>query len=133
MIKQIAHLAFNVKDMKQSLEFYQNVLGFEKAFELMDYQNKPWIVYLKVCENQYIELFYTTHTEFENKPNIGYAHLCLEVDDIHTIANHIRSKSVKLDVEPLMGKDNNYQCWVKDPDGNSIEFMQYGVNSLQRG
>ena len=37
----------------------------------------------------------------------------------------------KLDVEPMQGKDLNYQCWCQDYDGNKIEFMQLDQNSMQ--
>ena len=29
-----------------------------------------------------------------------------------------------LDRPIKLGADGNYQCWVVDPDGNRIEFMQ---------
>jgi len=131
MIKRIGHLAFDVKDMEKSLRFYCDVLGFQKAFELNHPDDgKPWIVYLKLTDFQFIELFYGG----ENKPAatespIGFSHLCLEVDSIEEIAEHMRKHGVKLDVEPLKGLDHNWQCWVKDPDGNRIEFMQLSPES----
>jgi hypothetical protein len=30
-----------------------------------------------------------------------------------------------------MGMDNSKQCWVKDPDGNDIELMEYTPESYQ--
>ena len=30
-----------------------------------------------------------------------------------------------------MGADNNWQCWIEDPDGNRIEFMQMAENAMQ--
>lgn len=125
MIKGIGHLAFTVENMEKSLNFYCDILGFKKLFELNNTDNEPWIVYLKVAERQFIELFYggNTNVTLDNK-TIGYSHLCLEVSDIHEIANHIKSKGLTLDVEPKQGLDLNHQCWVKDPDGNRIEFMQ---------
>ncbi|NHN31073.1 VOC family protein [Paenibacillus agricola] len=125
MIKRIGHLALTVQDMEKSLHFYCGILGFQQAFEIHDHDDLPWIVYIKVCEGQFIELFYGGL----NKPAsvekaIGFNHLCLEVDDIHQIADHLKAHHIVLDVEPKQGKDTNYQCWVKDPDGNRIEFMQ---------
>ncbi len=29
------------------------------------------------------------------------------------------------------GSDGNLQCWTHDPDGNRIEIMQMGKESLQ--
>lgn len=65
-------------------------------------------------------------------PNqIGYAHLCFEVEDVHQVAEVLRQKGAPLDVEPLQGLDFNYQCWSHDPDGNPIEFMQIHLDSPQ--
>jgi len=132
MIKRIGHIALTVQDMEQSLHFYCDILGFQKAFELHDNEDKPWIQYIKVCEGQFIELFYggVNKPEPVIKP-IGFNHLCLEVEDIHQIANHLKANGVTLDVEPKQGKDTNYQCWAKDPDGNRIEFMQLSTGSPQ--
>lgn len=131
-IKQIAHLAFDVADMDQSLNFYCEVLGFTRAFDIRDDQGNPWIEYIKVAEGQFIELFYGGQDKPATPPRpIGFSHLCLEVEDIYETANHLRSHGVKLDVEPVKGKDHNWQCWAKDPDGNRIEFMQLDPGSPQ--
>ncbi len=130
MIKGIGHLALTVKDMDRSLKFYCEVLGFERAFEIKDDQNNPWIEYIKVAPGQFIELFYGGLRKPESIDHaIGVDHLCLEVHDIHEIANHLIQQGITLDVEPQRGKDHNYQCWVKDPDGNKIEFMQLDPSS----
>lgn len=130
MIKGIGHLALTVQDMEKSLLFYCDKLGFDRAFEIRDDENKPWIEYIKVGPGQFIELFYGGSTKQEGSSDtIGFNHLCLEVDDINKIAEHLKSQGITLDSEPKKGKDNNYQCWAKDPDGNRIEFMQIEPNS----
>lgn len=132
MVKGIIHTAYTVKNMEESLKFYCDVLGFERAFDLNRPTGEPWIVYLKVCDGQFIELFYggSTKNPWSNE-TIGYSHLCLEVDDINEIADKIKSKGIKLDVEPKQGLDANWQCWVRDPDGNRIELMQMNPESPQ--
>lgn len=132
MIKGIGHLAFNVEDMEKSLQFYCDAVGFEKAFELSDANGEPWIVYVQINEGQFVELFYGGNKRVQiDKNTRGYNHLCLEVIDIYEIANYLKSKGITLDVEPKQGKDLNYQCWAKDPDGNRIEFMQMNPQSPQ--
>ncbi|GGE49322.1 lactoylglutathione lyase [Pullulanibacillus camelliae] len=132
MIKGIGHAALTVADMQASLHFYYDVLGFEKAFEIHDDNDQPWIIYIKVGGGQFIELFYGgVHKKPEVDHLIGYDHLCLEVDDIQTVADHLTEKGWPLLIKPQQGKDLNYQCWVKDPDGNRIEFMQLDPDSPQ--
>ncbi len=128
LIKGIGHIAFIVSDMEKSLHFYCSVLGFKKAFEFNDDQGKPWIQYIRVREGQFIELFYGNPENIENQ---SYSHLCLEVDDINEIAERLSSYGVKIDIGPVQGKDLNYQCWARDPDGNRIEFMQMNPQSPQ--
>ncbi len=131
MIKGIGHIAYNVLDMNKSLHFYCEVLGLEKAFEIHDEQDNPWIVYIKINKNQFIELFYTHDEKIKERPVIGYSHLCFEVDDIYIMKEQLIAHNIKLDVDIIQGKDKNLQCWVKDPDGNPIEFMQISENAPQ--
>jgi len=130
MIKGIAHLAFQVSKMDESIMFYDKAFGFKKKFTLEDDDNNPWIVYLEVSKTQFIELFYSNQT-FSRKDPMSYQHLCLEVSDIFEFEQHITSQGMSLDKPVIMGKDNNYQCWMNDPDGNPIEIMQYTKDSLQ--
>lgn len=43
----------------------------------------------------------------------------------------MKQNGVPLDVEPQQGKDLNWQCWARDPDGNRIEFMAMHPDSPQ--
>ncbi|WP_046174963.1 VOC family protein [Domibacillus indicus] len=130
MIKGIGHLALTVQNMDKSLQFYCDILGFERVFEIRDDENRPWIEYVKVAPGQFIELFYGGQNKPQERSHqIGFNHLCLEVNDINEIAYHLKAEGIILDVEPTRGKDNNYQCWIKDPDGNRIEFMQIEPDS----
>lgn len=97
-------------------------------FEISDNEGKPWIRYIKICEGQFIELFYGAPKEMDG---YSYSHFCLEVDDIYEIADRIKSNGFTLDVEPKQGMDLNYQCWARDPDCNRIEFMQMDPDSPQ--
>lgn len=125
---RISHLAFDVSDMEKALEFYCGKLGFEQIFTMNNEAGQPWIVYLKVCPGQFIELFFGG---MENPPKANYSHLCLQVDDIYEIEAKMKELGVEIDVPIKQGKDTNMQCWVHDPDGNRIEFMQLMPTSYQ--
>lgn len=124
----IAHVAYHVVDMKEALHFYVEQLGLEHSFSIENAEGKPWIEYLKVCDGQFVELFYGG--EGTNGVH-SYAHLCLQVEDIHACAKMLEEKGVTVDTPPVQGKDLNWQCWAHDPDGNPIEFMQIDANSPQ--
>lgn len=135
MIKRITHVAYVVEDLEKSLEFYCEKLGFDKMFSLDDDSGNPRLIYLKITEGQFIELFPADKSKNidldNNGSSTGYSHLCLAVDDIEEIAEDLKKKDISLESEPKQGADGNYQCWVTDPDGNRIELMQMMPDSLQ--
>jgi catechol 2,3-dioxygenase-like lactoylglutathione lyase family enzyme len=131
-ITGIGHLAVTVSDMKRSAEFYTGVLGFERVFEILDDKGNPWISYFKIGKSQFIELFYPKNEESsDGKAHIGFSHMCFLVDDMKRTEAEILKRGGTLDRPIKLGKDGNYQCWVKDPDGNRIELMQIMPESPQ--
>ncbi|TVP85652.1 MAG: VOC family protein [Acholeplasmataceae bacterium] len=131
MIKGIAHLAFRVTDMDDAVRFYETVFGFKKIFTLDDEQGHPWLVYLKVADRQFIELFHA-EKPLRLQPEItAYQHLCIEVTDMDAFTRHLDDLGMTPDQPVIRGLDHNLQCWIKDPDGNPIEIMAYGPDALQ--
>ncbi len=131
MNMRIGHLAFNVADMKKSMEFYCDGLGMTHAFSLPHPETgEPWIEYLRLGEGQFIELFYTK-PGFESKNN-GYLHLCIEVDDCVKACEEAAARGVTILTQPKQGSDFNIQAWIADPDGNRIELMQISPKSPQK-
>lgn len=132
MITGIGHVAFRVTDLDRALDFYCNILGFREAFRLdrADLPS-PWIVYIQVAPGHFIELFPgSTRVGPQPGADAGYNHFCLLVDDIHATVRQLAECGLQIEGEPTMGLDNNYQYWIADPDGNRIELMQIGVESL---
>ncbi|MCI5648594.1 MAG: VOC family protein [Fusicatenibacter sp.] len=128
-----AHTAFNVSDMEKSLDFYQRVFGFEKAFEMRHPgTGEPWIVYISIGGGQFMELFYGGVKTAENPENAaGFSHVCFAVSDIHEACRRLEEAGAPVDVPIQQGLDHNWQCWTHDPDGNRIELMQMMEDSLQ--
>ncbi len=126
MFKGLMHVAFWVKDMERMLDFYVNVLGMEKIFEMANVDSTPGTVYLRTPDHRYIELFHggTERASAGDGRTVGYSHLCLEVEDIHAAALELEARGVKLRVKERQGRAGNIQCWIDDPDGNPIEVMQ---------
>jgi lactoylglutathione lyase len=125
MIIDINHVGLKVIDMERSVDFYCNKLGFTKAFELTKSNGEPWIVYIKVSEGCFIELFYGG----EEGERLREHHFCFKVDDIYETRNQLKEKGVAIADDISQGRALNYQFWIVDPDGNWIEFMQMHPDS----
>ncbi len=126
MIKGLMHVAFWAKDMEKMLDFYINVLGLEKIFEMDNVDGTPGTVYLRTPDQRYIELFHggTDRAPGGDGHAAGYSHLCFEVGDIHAAAVELEARGAVVRVKERHGRAGNIQCWVDDPDGNPIEIMQ---------
>ncbi len=133
MITGIGHLAFRIADLEKSLDFYCKMLGFREAFRLeREGEPSPWIVYIQIASNQFIELF--PGGQGENPPrsrSVGYNHFCLEVDDMQATLRELEERGLALTGSPQQGVDRNWQYWITDPDGNAIELMQIAQDSPQ--
>lgn len=158
-ITNIGHPSYRVSDRDKALHFYCDCLGLKKKFtisyeEFLAFANIPegdpmretmkgqedqiWITYLEVAPHQYIELFHPEGAKehfnwaLDEFNHIGYLHLALEVEDIHAAYAELKAMpEVKIINEPNMGIEHAWQFWIEDPDGNSIELMQYEKDAWQ--
>jgi lactoylglutathione lyase len=133
MITGLGHVAFRVKNLDRALDFYCGKLGFREAFRLeREDRPSPWIVYLQLAENAFVELFPVPAEEVPaNDPKMSYSHYCLTVDDLPATLQELADRGLEISGGPRFGLDGNWQYWVTDPDGNRIELMQMMPDSRQ--
>ena len=130
-VSGIAHVAIMVADIDRTLDFYVNKLGFERIMHL-DRDDKLWLVYLRVTDTQFIEIFH--EGKGPGAPGaemIGYNHLCLSVPDIEKSVAELEQAGIELSRPKKLGLDGNWQCWIEDPDGHRIEIMQMMPDGMQ--
>ncbi|MBO6901808.1 MAG: VOC family protein [Rhizobiaceae bacterium] len=128
----IGHIALKVADITRSLAFYRDRLGFEEMMRLDNDDGSLWLVYLRITDTQFLELFPGGEGDCSpGEERTAVNHFCLETANIEATAKALRAAGIPLTVEPKMGLDGNMQCWIADPDGNRIEFMQMSQQSMQ--
>lgn len=130
-VTDLGHAAFACHDLEAALRFYA-LLGLNEAFRLDHDDGSPWLVYVHVAGDRFLELFTGGPAPEAQRPRGSYLHLCLVVDDLVAVVEDLRAKGVAIDREPKRGRDANLQAWIKDPDGNAIELMQIAPESPQR-
>jgi len=133
MIRGIAHVAYQVRDLEASLDFYCRGLGLREAFRLYDEEGRTRIVYIQVAGDDFIELFPPRGEAPAAVPGRApsFRHLSLEVDDMGRTLQELAARGVHPENPPRLGKDHNWQAWLVDPDGNRIELMQISPESPQ--
>jgi catechol 2,3-dioxygenase-like lactoylglutathione lyase family enzyme len=123
------HIAFAVRDMERTMEFYCGKLGFQPMFTMRKEDGTIGAQYVKIAHRQHLEFF--PAEEVENTARQSYRHLSLYVKDIRAAREELLAKGVEFYTDIMVGKSKCLQMWARDPDGNAIEFMQTPPDSLQ--
>jgi catechol 2,3-dioxygenase-like lactoylglutathione lyase family enzyme len=128
MITGIAHACFTVSDLERSIAFYRDGLGMTPAFDFTDDNGRRFGLYLHAGGRNFVELFQGQLGD----PAEGqsFRHICLEVDDIQVTVEELRGRGIEVS-DPKLGKDQSWQAWITDPDGNRFELHQYTPESWQ--
>ncbi len=125
MFTGIDHVAYRVRDLDASLRFYRDLLGFELLL-VHDRDGAPWLHYLRVSDNTFLELFAGGKHPLEiDEHTIGPMHLCLRTDDLDATLRQLDARGLPIDGQPNAGPLGNRNFWIEDPDGNSIEIVQH--------
>ena len=131
-ISSLGHIGIKVKNLEKSIAFYTETMGFPEMFRLYRDDGRAWLVYLRITDDQYLEIFPEAIQDRAPEPeNNGINHFCLTVENIEEIVCQLEAKGVALYWPLKTGADNNRQAWVQDPDGNRIELMEMASNALQ--
>ena len=137
MIKQLAHINFFSDKAQELLDFYTNRLGLTIKFTLNHDDGVPFGWYVDCGNSTFIEIFDQQGAVkqwggqvVELKKGNLYRHLCFEVTDLEGYRNGLEAKGLAVTAIKV-GMDHSKQCWIKDPDGNDIELMEYTSKSYQ--
>ena len=131
-ITSIGHVAIKVKDLDVSLDFYCNRLQFPEMLRLKNDDGSTWLVYLRVTDDQYLEIFPGAENDRAPGWNAnGVNHMCFTIDDLDATVARIEAAGIALTSPIDMGLDGNRQAWIEDPDGNRIEMMEMHPDCMQ--
>jgi len=131
----LGHVALKVRDLDKSIAFY-NAIGFPEMLRLLDEKGAPWIVYHRINDTLYLELFPGGKDEkvpAEAASATGLFHLCLTVADAGAAEAQLDKAGIKLSRprNAKRGIDGNRGMWIEDPDGNRIEIMEMAPDCIQ--
>lgn len=131
-ISGIGHVAIKVTDLDRSLDYYVNKLGFAEMMRLHKDDGSVWLVYLRITDEQYLEVFPGAETDRAPGWNAnGLNHVCLTVDNIDQVLAEVAAAGLTLLLPLKTAVDGNRQAWLEDPDGNRLELMEMAPDSLQ--
>jgi len=120
----VAHIAIYAADYEKSRAFYRDFLGFEEPYSLANPDGTPSMTFFKINERQYIELFPETapHTDRLN-------HIAIETDNAEAMRVYLASRGVAVPKQVGKGRIGNSNFNIKDPEGHTVEIVQYQPDS----
>lgn len=147
-IFEIDHYAITVRDLKKTREFYESILGFEFAGQLLTEDGNDVLAYpsyedltgvpgvkFKIMfmkgygiTLEFLEYVYPEEIVIDTKPYIrGTAHLCFHAKDAQKAYEELSRKGVELCVGKAVrieGGTHEGVCafYFKDPDGFLLEI-----------
>jgi len=123
----VAHMAVYVSDLQKARAFYKDFLGYEEPYVLKREDGSDRIAFIKINEDQYLELFAETPKQ-DGRLN----HISLFTDSAETMRTYLGSQGVKVPEKVGKGKIGNSNFNITDPDGHTVEIVQYEPDSWTR-
>lgn len=127
MILKVDHITINLLKVKESLDFYENIIGLVKDREV-DMGDHRLHLY-KMSEDTKLELIEYVEeqrkVQAENTDVGVYRHFALTVDDIEEVHKKCTKAGYGINSAPAYIPQLKMQSMlVKDPNGVEVEFLQ---------
>jgi catechol 2,3-dioxygenase-like lactoylglutathione lyase family enzyme len=120
----VAHIALFVSDLQKARAFYEDFLGYQEPYVLKREDGSDRIVFIKINDNQYIELF------AENPRQDGHLnHISFSTDSAQEMREYLASRGIKVPEKVGKGRIGNSNFNIVDPDGHTVEIVQYEPDS----
>ena len=142
-IRNIRHTGIVVNNLKKSLYFYHNLLGFKikkrmlekgKATDRLSNLNKVNIETVKLDigkKSGMIELLYFHSHKRKNKDfkynisKIGISHFAVTVNNLQKLYTKLKAHKIKFICKPIYSNDRTVKLtFCRAPEGTLIEMVQ---------
>ena len=141
MIIGLHHVAISVPDLDQAMAFYEKALGFERVFlnswdgdrtqadRVIGISKTSARVVMLRAGNAYIELWEYHYPQPEalneqySPADHGYAHIALQVSDIHEEYDRLIEAGMTFH-EPPVELGGSLAIYGRDPFGNIVELYE---------
>lgn len=120
-------MALYVSDLARARGFYKDFLGFGEPYALKRKDGSERIAFIKVNEDQYLELFAEPP-----KDDGQLNHISFYTDDASAMREYLASQGVKVPEKVGKGQIGNSNFNITDPDGHTVEIVQYEPDSWTR-
>ena len=126
-ITGVASFAVNVADIAAARAFYSGVLGLDEAFRIKNPTGGSDLTTFKINDRQYV--YVAPDLKDQNASRLLF--VGFETTDARGLRTYFASKGVEVPAAVAPDAEGNLSLFVKDPEGNSVQFIQYQASSAQ--
>jgi len=129
-VLRIDHVAMVVDDLEATLAFWRDGLGMQLTHIEAAPAEKSRVAFLPVGGSE-VELVNPTSADsglsrYLEKRGPGMHHLCLEVDDMDGMLEHLKEKGIQLSHEtPLVGLGGKRYAFIHPKSANGVLVELY--------
>lgn len=116
----ISHVALKVSDIEKARAFYKDFLGYAEEGQLNNKDGSLQLIFIKVNDEQYLELFTGLQAGSDRLYQVA-----LHVEGIEALRAKLGAAGIKVPASVPKGRSGNSNFSIKDPDGHTIELVQY--------
>lgn len=127
-IVAIANIALRVDNLDDARRFYSGVLGLAEAFSIIDPAVSGALTCFKVNDRQFVEVSPTLLSEGEDR----LIRIAFETSDARGLRDYVAAKGVAVPAKVDKDPNGDFSFVVQDPDGHSVEFIEYRPGSVER-
>jgi catechol 2,3-dioxygenase-like lactoylglutathione lyase family enzyme len=136
-VQYLGHVAVGVSDLATAMHFYCDQLGLTEVFRINKPDGSVLLVYLRVNNNNFVELFPGAAKQTGDTSNLtGLRHLGFIVKNLQETLHTLQKRGVALPDDAfkqaaVVRADGTYLTFLKDPDGNMVEISEFLPDSKE--
>jgi catechol 2,3-dioxygenase-like lactoylglutathione lyase family enzyme len=124
---KIHHIAISVKNLENSVKFYTENFDFKfvEKFTKESWDGEAVVLQLDDIKLEIFSFnnFIENKNELGNLKTIGLNHFGIQVENLLEKHKEFKEKGVEIN-KPVKGTTCAWFCFLKDPDGISIELYE---------
>ncbi len=124
---RIGHTMFRVKDLDQSISFYENALSMNVLSKKEYPEGQFTLVFMGYGTRETSHVLELTYNWDGRSYEMGdaFGHIAVEVEDIYSFCEHVEKNGGVITRPPgPMKHGTTVIAFVEDPDGYKIELIE---------
>ena len=109
----VAHIGLHTDNLDAARKFYGQQLGYEEAFHLDKPEGGLMLIYFKVNDRQYIEVF----PGWKGEEQLVLSHIAFETDNAQQLRDYLASKGVHVPDTLRRNLDGNFTFMIEAQTG----------------